>query len=91
MIYFEGNFAWALADTRVRGKVRKTGLVFDKQGFATFLLRKTGGAWKVVHARCRPHAGEAKVTVIRVAALRASGEEALHAGRSTQLVRLAGR
>ncbi len=49
MIYFEGNFAWALADTRVRGKVRKTGLVFDKQGFATFLLRKTGGAWKVVH------------------------------------------
>ena len=49
VIHFEGDFAWALAGTRVKGKVRKTGLVFDKKGFETFLFRKVGGAWKVVH------------------------------------------
>lgn len=49
VIHFEGDFAWALADTWVKGKVRKTGMVFDKKGFETFLFRKLHGAWKVVH------------------------------------------
>lgn len=50
VIHFEGsNFAWALVDTRVKGKVRKTGKVFHKQGFETFLFRNVKGAWKVVH------------------------------------------
>lgn len=49
VIHFEGDFAWALADTRVKGKVRKTGMVFDKKGFETFLFRKVDGTWKVVH------------------------------------------
>jgi len=47
--HFEGDFAWALADTRIKGKVRKSGMEFDKTGFQTFLFRKVGGVWKVVH------------------------------------------
>lgn len=51
-IHFEGqdkSFAWAIADTRVKGKVNKNGHVFDKTGFQTFLFRKINGAWNVVH------------------------------------------
>lgn len=48
-IHFEGGFAWAIADTRIKGKVRKTGTEFDRAGFETFLFRKVGDAWKVVH------------------------------------------
>tara|TARA_R110000744_G_scaffold20279_3_gene53278 strand:+ start:7747 stop:8229 length:483 start_codon:yes stop_codon:yes gene_type:complete len=45
-IHFEGeakSFAWAIADTRVKGKV-------NKSGYQTFLLRKIDGFWKVVHS-----------------------------------------
>ena len=49
VIYFEGDFAWALADTRVKGKVRSSGFEFDKTGFQTFLFRYLDGTWKVVH------------------------------------------
>lgn len=51
-IHFEGqdkSFAWAIADTRVKGKVNKNGHVFDKTGFQTFLFRKVNGTWNVVH------------------------------------------
>ncbi len=49
-IHFEGDrFAWAVADTAVKGKVRKNGRVFDKTGYQTFLFRKVGDEWKVVH------------------------------------------
>lgn len=48
-IHFENNFAWAVADTRVKGKVNKTGYEFDKSGYQTFLFRKVNGQWKVVH------------------------------------------
>lgn len=48
-IHFEGSFAWAIADTRIKGKVRKTGTEFDRTGYETFLFRKVGDAWKVVH------------------------------------------
>ncbi|MRX27528.1 DUF4440 domain-containing protein [Kangiella sp. HZ709] len=48
-IHFENNFAWALAGTRVKGKVRKSGRVFDKSGYQTFLFRKVNDLWKVVH------------------------------------------
>lgn len=48
-IHFEGGFAWAIADTRIKGKVRKTGNEFDRTGYETFLFRKVGDAWKVVH------------------------------------------
>ncbi len=48
-IHYENDFAWAVANTRVKGEVRKTGKVFDKSGFQTFLFRKIEGDWKVVH------------------------------------------
>lgn len=48
-IYYEQDFAWALADTRVKGKVRKSGLSFDKTGHETFLFRKVKNEWKVIH------------------------------------------
>jgi len=48
-VYFEDDFAWALADTEVKGKVRSNGLVFDKTGFQTFLFRNIDGKWMVVH------------------------------------------
>lgn len=48
-IYLEKDFAWAVADTEVRGKIRKSGREFDKTGRQTFLFRNVDGAWKVVH------------------------------------------
>lgn len=48
-VHFENNFAWAVADTRVKGEVRKNGKTFDKQGYQTFLFRKVDSSWKVVH------------------------------------------
>lgn len=51
-ITFEGkeqDFAWAIADTAVKGKVKKSGKEFDKTGYQTFLLRKVAGKWKIVH------------------------------------------
>ena len=48
-VHFEGDFAWAIADTKVGGKVRSSGVEFDKKGFQTFLFRYVDGAWKVVH------------------------------------------
>ena len=48
-VHFENNFAWAVADTRVKGEVRKNGNTFDKKGYQTFLFRKIDSRWKVVH------------------------------------------
>ncbi len=48
-VHFEGNFAWAIADTKIKGKVRSNGKIFDKTGRETFLFRFVGDAWKVVH------------------------------------------
>jgi len=53
-INFEGepkvNFAWVVANTRVKGKVRKNGRVFDKSGYQTFLFKLIDDQWKVVHS-----------------------------------------
>ncbi len=52
-VHFEGeskSFAWAIADTRVKGKVNKSGHEFDKSGYQTFLFRKVTDQWKVVHS-----------------------------------------
>ena len=50
-VNFEGeNFAWAIADNRVKGKVKKSGFEFNKSGYQTFLFRKIEGSWKVVHS-----------------------------------------
>ena len=49
-IHLENDFAWAIADTRVKGEVRKNGKTFDKSGYQTFLFRKVDDSWKVVHS-----------------------------------------
>lgn len=48
-VHLENDFAWAIADTRIKGKIIKSGRVIDKAGRATFLFRKIDGVWKVVH------------------------------------------
>ena len=48
-VHLEHDFAWAVADTRVKGEVRKSGQIFDKSGYQTFLFRKINDLWKVVH------------------------------------------
>jgi hypothetical protein len=42
-INFEGDFAWAVADTTVKGKVKNSERVFDKTGYQTFLFRNIDG------------------------------------------------
>jgi hypothetical protein len=49
-IHLEKNFAWAVATTRVKGKVRNSDRTFDKTGFQTFLFRLVNDEWKVVHS-----------------------------------------
>ncbi|PCJ51145.1 MAG: DUF4440 domain-containing protein [Gammaproteobacteria bacterium] len=53
-VNFEGKdkpiFAWAVADTRVKGKVRNSDRTFDKSGYQTFLFRLIDNQWKVVHS-----------------------------------------
>ena len=46
----EGDFAWAITTVNVSGEVRKTGAVFDKKGFQTYLFRRTDEGWKVIHS-----------------------------------------
>jgi len=48
-VHFENDFAWAVADVRVRATVRSDGREIDKSGFETFLFRHVDGVWKVVH------------------------------------------
>lgn len=48
-VHIEGEFAWALADTAVKGEVRKSGKTFDKKGFQTFIFKKVDDDWKVLH------------------------------------------
>lgn len=50
-VTFEGDsFAWAIADTRVKGKVKNGDRKFDKSGYQTFLFRKINNLWKLVHS-----------------------------------------
>jgi len=49
-IHYETNFAWAIADTRVKGKVKNSDRKFDKSGYQTFLFRKVDSVWKLVHS-----------------------------------------
>ena len=50
-IRIEGDFAWVIADTEVRGKVRRNDYEFDKTGHQTFLLKRIEGNWKVLHTQ----------------------------------------
>ena len=48
-VHIEGDFAWALADTVVKGEVRKSGKKSDKTGFQTLLFKRVDDEWKVIH------------------------------------------
>jgi len=48
-IHIERNFAWVLADTAVKGEVKKSGRRFDKMGYQTFIFKKIKEQWKVLH------------------------------------------
>jgi len=48
-VNFENDFAWAVATTRVKGKVKNSEKTFDKTGYQTFLFRLVDSQWKVVH------------------------------------------
>jgi hypothetical protein len=48
-IHIENQFAWVVADTRVKGKVKSSGKEFDKTGYQTFLFKQVDDVWKVIH------------------------------------------
>jgi len=47
--HFEGDFAWAIADVEVIATVVRTGRHIHNRGHETFLFRRVGQDWKVVH------------------------------------------
>lgn len=47
--HIEGDLAWALADVEVKAVVRCDGRVIDNRGYETFLFRRLGDEWKVIH------------------------------------------
>ena len=48
-VHFEGDFAWAIADTEFQATVVSDGREIHSRGYQTFLFRKVDGVWKVVH------------------------------------------
>lgn len=46
---FEGDFAWAITDVEVKATVNSDGREIHSRGYETFLFRRIGGQWKVVH------------------------------------------
>jgi len=56
---FEGDFAWALANTEVKAVVKADKRVIHSRGYQTFLYRRVDGEWKVVHT----HSSSRPVTV----------------------------
>jgi len=58
---FEGDFAWAVANTEVKAVVKADKRVIHNRGYQTFLYRRVDGQWKVVHTHSsgRPVAQEA--------------------------------
>ena len=47
--HVEGDFAWAVADVDVKALVKSEQRQIHNRGYETFLFRRVGGAWKVVH------------------------------------------
>ncbi len=47
--HIEGNFAWAVADVEVIATVKSDGREIHNRGHETFLFRRVGTEWKVVH------------------------------------------
>jgi Domain of unknown function (DUF4440) len=47
--HIEGDFAWAIANTEVKAVVKRDQREIHNRGHETFLFRRVGGVWKVVH------------------------------------------
>ena len=47
--HVEGQFAWAIADVEVIAVVNSDGRKIHNRGYETFLFRRVGNEWKVVH------------------------------------------
>jgi len=60
--HVEGDFAWAVVDVEVKALVKKDQRRIHNKGFETFLFRRVGGNWKVVHTHSssRPVVKEAE-------------------------------
>ena len=60
--HVEGNFAWAVVDVEVKALVKKDQRQIHNRGFETFLFRRVGDNWKVVHTHSssRPVVKEAE-------------------------------
>lgn len=48
-IHFENDFAWVVTDSRFKAKAKKSGKIYDKSGYGTYLFRLIDNEWKVVH------------------------------------------
>ena len=48
-IHLEGDFAWAIVDTEIKATVRRDGRNINNTGRGTYLFKKIGNEWKVVH------------------------------------------
>lgn len=47
--HIEGEFAWAIADVEVMATVKRDDRQIHNRGHETFLFRRIGSDWKVVH------------------------------------------
>ncbi len=47
--HVEGDFAWAIADVELTATVKRDGRAVHNRGHETFLFRRVGSDWKVVH------------------------------------------
>lgn len=47
--HVEGDFAWAIVDVELTATVTRTGRYIHSRGYETFLFRRVGAEWKVVH------------------------------------------
>ena len=47
--HIEGEFAWAIADVEVMATVKRDNRQIHNRGHETFLFRRIGSDWKVVH------------------------------------------
>lgn len=47
--HVEGDFAWAIADTEIKATIKSDKRELHNRGHETFLFRRVGGEWKVVH------------------------------------------
>ena len=48
-VTIDGDFAWAVVDTRLKVRIRQSGQMIDRKGYQTFLFKQISGTWKVIH------------------------------------------